>query len=471
MIPLVEIPEIVQHYESFFLDVFSSESLENFKRYVSGLIVSENKTVEGINRIFVVDTRNQSSLNRFLTKSNFSVEKLNNARLNILFSNSGTEMKNKGVLSIDDTLLEHKGKNFEKIALLFDHAQNRYVWAHNLVNLHYSDDITDYPIAFRLWEPAEIDKLEAGLKKAGIPIRSSKYTLKKDDPKRWKKYLLNLWRRHQTKPKVEELYQSKNAMAKQMLTTFFSNYPEYSLPIAFDKWFTQPAFCRFIDKTLKKPYVGTLKNNEKVVLKSGKKPIAEFAKQLIKEHNEAIKKCDKPIFKKIKIFYKGEKETYYSYCNTHYINNFGKKRLVINYDKPDLSDAPVFFISNRLYWNAPGITRIRRHRWPVEIYHEEGKAEGLNKYQIRDFNAVYKHIALVAVTYSLLKVVQHDKPLLKKLQRDFKTKLDGTQGYWRRNTQAHALWSLVTFISIALSQGQSLKEIMEPILEVVSYRA
>jgi hypothetical protein len=42
----------------------SPEAFTQFQRYVSGLIVSENKTVEGINRIFVIDVRHQSSLNR-----------------------------------------------------------------------------------------------------------------------------------------------------------------------------------------------------------------------------------------------------------------------------------------------------------------------------------------------------------------------------------------------------------------------
>lgn len=47
-------------------------ALEQFKHYLRGLIVSENKTVDGINRISVVDTRNQSSLNRLLSESPFS---------------------------------------------------------------------------------------------------------------------------------------------------------------------------------------------------------------------------------------------------------------------------------------------------------------------------------------------------------------------------------------------------------------
>ena len=77
MYPLVEVPALVRHYAPHFEEVFSPAALIEFERYISGLIVSENKTVDGINRLFVVESRNQSSLNRLLTKSPFSLEKLN----------------------------------------------------------------------------------------------------------------------------------------------------------------------------------------------------------------------------------------------------------------------------------------------------------------------------------------------------------------------------------------------------------
>ena len=128
---------------------------------------------------------------------------------------------------------------------------------------------------------------------------------------------------------------------------------------------------------------------------------------------------------------------------------------------------PVFFISNRLYWQAPGITRIRRHRWPVEVYHEEGKAEGLDQYQLRDFEAIGRHVALVAVVYSLLRAAQHDPVLRDKLQRQLKLELEGSAAFWRRATQAQSLWSLALFISAGLAQGQTLRQMMAPLLRAV----
>ena len=249
MLPLVELPEMVSHYAPWFEPVFSDqEALLQFQRYLSGLLVSENKTVAGINRLVVYESRNQSSLNRLLTSNPFSERDLNRQRLALLASLAGTRLKPKGVLSVDDTLLAHYGQQFDEIAKLWDPVDERYVWAHNLVNLH----------------------LAGG----------------------------------------------------------------------------------------------------------------------------------KPLFRKITLPYKGEQETNYSYCRTLRVHNFGKQRLVINYRQADLSDKPVFYLSNRLYWQASGLSRIRRHRWPVEVYHQEGKAEGLDQYQVRDFQAISKHIGLVAVTYS-----------------------------------------------------------------------
>jgi len=148
------------------------------------------------------------------------------------------------------------------------------------------------------------------------------------------------------------------------------------------------------------------------------------------------------VFHPITIHCKGKRETYYSYCNTHHICGFKRQRLVINYRQADLSDSPSFFISNRLIWRAAGITCIRHYRWPVEVYHEEGKAEGLDRYQLRSFSGIQRHVALVAVAYMLLRAAQHDSDLHTRLQRILKSNLEGNPADVRRAVQAQSLWSL-----------------------------
>jgi hypothetical protein len=268
------------------------------------------------------------------------------------------------------------------------------------------------------------------------------------------------------------LYDSKLRMGEQLLQQWGTAHPDLKLPVAFDTWYTQPGFCQYLTQTLQWPYVGALAADDQVVLKRGTEPLAQFADELKQEQLKALQD-GKPfrVFQPISIRYQGQTERYYSYCETHRVKDFGRLRLVINHRHADLSDAPVCLIANRLQWRAPGITRIYRHRWPVEVYHEEGKAEGLDQYQLRDFGAVERHVALVAVVYSLLRAAQHDPDLHGKLQRQLKLQLDadtsGSAAFWQRVTQAQSLWSLAVFISVGLSQGQSLHTVMTPLLRAV----
>lgn len=467
MFPLIEFPELVQHYAPHFEKVFSTEAFIQFERYISGLIVSENKTVDGINRLFVTESRNQSSLNRLLTASPFSLSDLDQARLNVMASLPGTQLKRNGVLGVDDTLLVHYGEHFDQIANLKDPTTGQFVWAHNLVNVHYSDDETDYPASFQLWKPTNVEALEQGLRAVGLELKASKEVLKTAAPHKWRNYLQGLWRRHQDDPQVAALYQSKLIIAEQLLHAWCTAHPTPKLPVTFDNWYTQPGFCRFLDQTLHLAYVGTLAESDQVLLKNKPQRLEQFAAHLQEEHQDALKQGKALPFKPITIPYKGDKEKYYSYCATHRIASYGRQRLVINFREADLSDHPMFLICNQLHWQAPGITRIRRHRWPVEVYHEEGKAEGLDAYQVRDFQAIERHIGLVAVVYSLLRAAQHDPALQTKLQRQLKLDLEGSVAFWQRATQAQSLWSLALFISAGLSQGQSLRTIMTPLLRAL----
>jgi len=463
MIPLVGFPQIVQQYASFFEPVFSPAAFIEFKRYISGLIVSENKTVEGINRLWVHESRNQSSLNRLLTQSPFSLEALNAARLDVLASVPATRVKPKGVLSVDDTLLVHTGQEIEYIAKLYDTVSASYVLAHCLVGLHYSDDQTDYPLRFQLWKPGDPDRLEQGLRAAHIALSDQKQVWKESAPDKWRAYLVGVWqRRRKQQPELAGLYQTKLDIAQALVQTWVGHHPAEKWAVTFDQWYTKPPFCRFLDQEVKVAYVGQLTEKQHIQLRTGPESLEQFADRLRLEHRR-----DRPIFQSIHVPFKGTQECYYSYCHTHHLPGFGKQRLVITYREPDLSGQPHFFISNRLTWQASGITRIARHRWPIEVYHEEGKAEGLDQYQLRDCGAIQRHVALVAVVYSLLRTAQHDPDLRAQLQAKLQMTLEGSPAAWRRASQAQSLWEIGLVITAGLAGGQSLRAILAPLLRAI----
>ena len=77
---VISYPSVVTHYAPVFKDLFSPEGYSYFQKYLTGLILSDNKTVESINSLFVLDKRNQSSFNRFMNRQSFDLEKLNERR-------------------------------------------------------------------------------------------------------------------------------------------------------------------------------------------------------------------------------------------------------------------------------------------------------------------------------------------------------------------------------------------------------
>ena len=57
--------------------------------------------------------------------------------------------------------------------------------------------------------------------------------------------------------------------------------------------------------------MGTLASDDLVVLKQVPKRLDDFDAQLQHEHQQALKDGGQPVFRKLSITYKGEKETYY----------------------------------------------------------------------------------------------------------------------------------------------------------------
>lgn len=474
MLPIVQLPIVVEQYAPEFEDLFNAGAYEHFTRYLSGLMLSDNKTVEGINRLFVKHPRDQSNLNRFLTEGRYDIAGVNLRRIAWLQECPSTRFKkgpplHRGCLSLDDTLLRHVGKHFEGIALLYDHVEKRYVQAHNLVTLHYSDDGADYPLLFQLWRPLDADALEEALLEDGVRIKDKKRELREQFPKKWLKYLRYLAGKNDRLPHVQQAYQSKLSIAQQLLKDFFERYPQEDMPITFDSWYTAGWFCKWIDEELGKAYVGTLTPDTEVFLQDNQTcTLGQFAEQLKAMH---LGPGQDRAFLPITIEYKGKKETYYSYSKTHSIKGFGKQRLVINHTDENLSSNPVFYICNRLQWEALAITRARRHRWQIEVYHEEGKAEGLGQYQLRDFEAIHRHVAFIAMVYSMLQRARFDADLVAKLQTHLEIEIQGTLAFWRRANQAQVMIALIQWAVQSLECGTPLSQVLSPLIKATTHSA
>jgi hypothetical protein len=468
---LVRFPCIVEQYAPEFKDLFSDEGYRYFRRFLSGILVSDNKTLDGINRLFVLERRNQSSFNRFIHCQNFDLTKLNSRRVNLMQQTESTRFKSSsgdsGVLSLDDTLMSHYGSHFENIYNLYDYVNKKYALAHNLVSVHYSDDRTDYPVFHHLWEPPDWEAVAIKMRELGIHINEEKWENRTTEKKKWHSYMRDRFRDYQyKKAELQKVYKSKIILGLEMLRQFRRDYPDVNLPVALDGGYTSAEACKIIDQELEMAYVGSLSEDQKVVLAGSKQiSLIEFLKQLIEQHQAGKLK-----FYKTTVHYKGKEEIHYAYCGTHRINGFVKQqRLVISFCKEDLSDTPRFSISNQTHWHSSGILRIRRHRWPIETFHQEGKAEGLDKYQLRDFEAIKTHIALVSTAFTMLKRAAHDDELLSVFRKRLQIESNGTLPLLRRLLQLEGLMALVEFVHIKVNEGKSIENILQQLMQPVAY--
>jgi len=477
MMILLDFPSIVKQYSPYFEDLFSSEGYIHFQRLLSGLIVSENKTVEAINRLFILKQKHQSSANKFMNRQNFDLGDLNTRRLDFMQGNDSTQFKAKlatkggGVLSIDSTLLSHYGNKFANIYNLWDYVNNKYSMSHDLVTLYYSDSKTDYPVDYQLWTPPNWEAVAQHFKKHEVHINEERWTNrhKTKHKKAWRDYMRKRYQGCWPKLRsVLEVYKNKNHIGLDLLRKFKKNYPDYDFPVALDSGFTNSINCATIDTELMMTYVGFVKDKTKVVLATGvQKTLKEFAAELKEEHKKTGK-----VFRKTSYYYRGKKLMVYAYCANHRLKNYNKKqRLVIAYQKPELNGNPTYTICNRLDWHVHGILTIRRSRWPIETYHQEGKSEGLDSYQVRNLEAIHTHIAFVVVAYSMLRRAQYDSSLLSSIRQMLHVEANGTLAFLRRLMKAEALAVFVKYICAISSpkREQELLKQLQPFFANIAY--
>ncbi len=160
MLPIVRYPSFVEEFLPRLNGVFTKPQLKHFARYLTGLVVCENKTVTGINSSFM-GRNDQSALNHWLTDSGWSEEKLDKARKAMIIDALQARRMRRGILVVDDTLNHKAGKHMEGVNVHYDHAEGRYVLGHQLVTSDLVAGDLSLPIGFELYMR---DEGQAGFK-------------------------------------------------------------------------------------------------------------------------------------------------------------------------------------------------------------------------------------------------------------------------------------------------------------------
>ena len=341
---IVDFPTIVQEALTIFGDVFDTEAARrHFAEYLTGLMVAERKTVSGINREFVV-TADQSCLNRWLTEVSWDVQTLNDRRLEWLQRDPKTRYSPRGVIAIDNTLVDHEGKLIEDVGWFWDHADERYVIAHDYLIANYvCPSGAHYPIEWKRF------KKRAACAAGEFKDHTQLCIALIDD-----------------------------AVARGIPGDF-----------TFDCYFTSAKVLNHI-QSQQRAYVGDLKLNRHVVYDGREQSLQAVARQIPWAAKKPVRM--------------GQRRYWYFSKQMRMPDVDHPVRVVLFWKARGDQEASKALVSNRLGWEVIRMVLVYRYRWTgTETFHRDGKQLlGLGDCQVRTGEGQTRHVYLVSVAYSLL---------------------------------------------------------------------
>jgi hypothetical protein len=380
---IVNFPTVVQEAVDVFGDLFANEpARRHFAAYLTGLMGAETQTVSGINRAFVI-TPDQSCLNRWLTEVDWDVQALNDRRLAWWQQDPQTRYSPRGVMAMDNTLVDHDGKLIEDVGWFWDHADKRYVIAHDYVISNYvCPSGAHYPIEWR-----RVRKQDAG-----------------------------------EKGKCED--------HTQLCTELIDDASRRSMPGDFtcDCYFTSAKVLNHIHSQ-RRAYVGDLTWHRKVVYAGREQKLQDVARQMPWEAKKPVRM--------------GSTRYWYFSKQVRIPDVTHPVRVGLFWRARGDQEASKALVSNRLGWEGVRMVLVYRQRWTgTETFHRDGKQQlGLGACQVRSGAGQTRHVYLVSAADSLLmRSLHQNRP------QDWARRTLTTSGEACRAVKAETLEQVVDWI-------------------------
>jgi hypothetical protein len=347
---------------------------------VTGLMVGDKGTVQAISNLFL-DRPDQSVLNKFVTQEDWSETELNERRVEFELARLHRRpvSARSGRLIIDDTLAQHKKGAIEGLAYLKDHNLNRYVWAHDVVTAHYVNRQDQFPVDLRLYQQFRVKVEAERLRQLAEQVASAPTSAA------YQQLLVELlsyrWR--------QQNFKTKTTLASEMVQAAV----RWGLPfhlVLWDSWFSRRPLIEQVEQ-LGKDWIGGCPKDRKVLAHGQWQQLKTFIKAIPADAYRPVKINDH-------LYWLFAKNLPAQFLKRR------KLRVVAVYDTNlDLTKTPLFYLSNRLDWEATRIFTTYLDRWPTETLNQDVKGNlAFAQVQLRRGQGIKRHWYLSFVAYSLL---------------------------------------------------------------------
>jgi SRSO17 transposase len=164
VLPIVTPAPVVVSHSDAFRDLFDNQpEFRHFQNYLTGLMVLENKSMANLSHC-ILNSADKTNLSRFFSEAPWRESEMNDRRLAYMLEQTAPPRRPAKASSfiLDDTLCEHVGSLFEYVDRHYDHCDNRYPLAHNVVTSFSLSGAVRFPVdawLYRRYE--EITQWEA----------------------------------------------------------------------------------------------------------------------------------------------------------------------------------------------------------------------------------------------------------------------------------------------------------------------
>ena len=438
MLPLVTCPSIVRVHSVPLKGLFSAPQRVHFQRYLTGLLVSDNVTVTGINSLFV-DHKDQSSLNRFLTAAPWSAPELNDARIALLRQKLLPVQPRRGFLVIDDTLAHKYGPLMPGVGEFFDHSQGRRTLAQDVLTTFLVMDDKRFPIDLSLYY-----QFRAKEERADIQAQAQA-AITQGDLAALRRYLVALL----DYKKRRDRFRTKLVMAAELVDKAVDRQLPFAT-VLFDAWFLDKTLIGHIESK-GKAWIGECRSNRIVFVGGERLHVSDLRQRLPSTAYHPVTVGD---------------TTYWAFTKVVRMSTLGKVRLTISLDNPALTGDPRYLVTRQLHWNAGTILNAYDKRRQTEpFYRDEKHHLGFEECQLRDEQGTIRHWYLTFLAYSLCQL----EIALSRPGQGGQPRLE-TVGDCCRQANAELVGALVRWIIHRMEQGEGAEAVIHSLLGHFSAR-
>ena len=385
MLPMVGVPETIRKGLRPYRDLFRrDEGFEYVSRYVTGLIVSPNKTLQGIyaQQVWEEDKPTRRTMHEAVFEAGWKADELLPRHRKLI----APEHHNRGreVISLDWTLVHHeRGAHSYGTTKSYDYVERRMARFQTVVTGVVANRQLIDGIDVRIQVPSVCKEEEEYLK---ATVQAS-YEQMEQARTRLLELLHHVTHRLAYKKRTEIVVEMVQQLEEE------GHFPQADY--AFDNGVLTVELTRLIESK-GKHWVSEIESSRLILWKDAWRRVDEVATELRQQHPES--------FRRVSVRCRnGETKEYWAFTKTVRLKKYERKRLVIVHEHSDLTDTPRFLVTDALQWESGRVIETWSFRWAAEVFHEFSKqGTGLEAAQVRNEEAVNRHLRLSCLAQSLL---------------------------------------------------------------------